>query len=176
MKQDERKRKFNEAVVNMLYPSPPPSPPQLELEPFIKGSTSDIISGTLDDNDNASTSGEEEQSCETEKLTRAQRKKIRKKKLKEEAIHRGRLIGPMLPLPHATTRDQVAERAPPVRSNASEKDIGLGDETASASSNKMKRRRLAKRLAKQKQIASTPENCNQSSSVSSVVVQKETHM
>ncbi|XP_019444952.1 PREDICTED: uncharacterized protein LOC109348832 isoform X2 [Lupinus angustifolius] len=172
MKQDERKRKFNEAVVNMLYPSPPPSPPQLELEPFIKGSTSDIISGTLDDNDNASTSGEEEQSCETEKLTRAQRKKIRKKKLKEEAIHRGRLIGPMLPLPHATTRDQVAERAPPVRSNASEK----GDETASASSNKMKRRRLAKRLAKQKQIASTPENCNQSSSVSSVVVQKETHM
>ncbi|KAE9613082.1 hypothetical protein Lalb_Chr05g0213781 [Lupinus albus] len=171
MKHDERKRKFNEAIVNMLYPSPPPSPPQLELEPFIKASsTSDVISGTLDDNENASTSGEEEQSCETEKLTRAQRKKIRKKKLKEEAIRRGKLIGPMLP--PATTGDLVAECAPPVRLNASEK----GDETATASSNKMKRRRLAKRLAKQKQIASTPEDFTQSSGASSVVDQKETHV
>ncbi|TKY70673.1 peroxisomal membrane protein 13 [Spatholobus suberectus] len=118
MNPQDRKRRFNEAIVNILYPSPPRhEQDQLEpLEALIDGSRSHVISGTFDVYDNASTSGNEEHDSETEKLTRAQRKKIRKKKLKEEAIHRGKLIGPLLPL----TPTQVAEDAPDVRSNASE--------------------------------------------------------
>lgn len=109
-------------------------------EPLIDYSASDVISGTILDSrhhaltiakiernvvenvgtsddgyDNSSTSVNEERDSETEKLSRAQRKKIRKKKLKEEALHRGKLIGPLLPL----TSTQVARDAPPVRSNAS---------------------------------------------------------
>ncbi|KAJ1414556.1 hypothetical protein SESBI_18806 [Sesbania bispinosa] len=125
------------------------NPPQVEqeLEPVeasIEGSGSDVISGTLDDNENASTSSDEEHDFETEKkLSRAQRKKIRKKKLKEETIRRGKLIGPLLPL----------TPNPAVRSNASEE----GDEMDRANSKKMKHRRMAKRLAKEKRVASASE-------------------
>lgn len=70
----------------------------------------------MDECENAvSTSGDEEHESETEKLTRAQRKRIRKKKLREEAMRRGKLIGPLLPTTAAHCGD-----APPVRSNASE--------------------------------------------------------
>ncbi|XP_029129755.1 uncharacterized protein LOC109811106 isoform X2 [Cajanus cajan] len=141
MNTDDRKRRFNEGIVNMLYPSPPPLP-----EPFTDDSRSDVISGTLDGYDDASTSGD----SETEKLTRAQRKKIRKKKLKEETTHRGKLIGPLLPL----RPTQAGQDAPPVRSNASEEG---------AKSVKVKNRRMAKRLAKEKPSDSTSENTNQSS-------------
>ncbi|KAJ1381772.1 hypothetical protein SESBI_44842 [Sesbania bispinosa] len=146
MNRDEiRKRRFNEAIVNMLYPSPPQVEQELEpVEASIEGSGSDAISGTLDDNENASTSSDEEHGSETEKkLSRAQRKNIRKKKLKEEAIRRGKLIGPLLPL----------TPIPAVRPNASEE----GDELDRANSKKMKHRRMAKRLAKEKQVASASE-------------------
>jgi len=145
----------------------------------------------LDHSDNnSSTSVDEEHDSETEKLSRAQRKKIRKKKLKEEAVHRGKLIGPLLPL----TSTRVARDAPPVRSNASEEGsknmltiflsmyccvidrvmhavsdfyaihLGLGGEAdCCGKSGKVKHRRMAKRLAKQKGNASTSDNTNQSS-------------
>ncbi|CAJ1929231.1 unnamed protein product [Sphenostylis stenocarpa] len=165
MNPDDRKRRFNEAIVNMLYPSSPRRERELEpVEPLIDESASDVISGTLDDDfDNSSTSVDEERDSETEKLSRAQRKKIRKRKLKEEAIHRGKLIGSLLPL----NTTQVACDAPPVRSNASEEAtrLGLSDGTACAKSMKVKHRRMAKRLAKQKGNASssTSDNTNQSS-------------
>ena len=47
---------------------------------------------TSDDNDNDD-GGE----SGTQKLTRAQRKRLRKKKLKEDASRRGKIIGPLLP-------------------------------------------------------------------------------
>lgn len=79
-----------------------------------------VMSCTLDDCENASTSGEEgEHGYETEKLTRAQRKRIRKKKMKEESILRGKLIGPLMP-PSQTTQAGDND-PPPVRSNASKK-------------------------------------------------------
>ncbi|XP_061338950.1 uncharacterized protein LOC133285694 [Gastrolobium bilobum] len=176
MNGDERKRRFNEAIVNMLY-HPSPTTPRLEqesepVEALIEGSGSDVISGTLDEYENATTSGDEEQDSETERLTRAQRKRIRKKKLKEEATRRGRLIGPLLSLTPTTTTqcgDHVAEDAPGVRSNASEE----GDELACANSKKMKHRRMAKKLAKEKRIAPTLENCNQSSGSSSALDLRE---
>ncbi|KAL2348297.1 hypothetical protein Fmac_002297 [Flemingia macrophylla] len=161
MNPDDRKRRFNEAIVKMLYASPPHvSDEQDELEPvesLFDGSRSDVISGTLDEYDDASTSDDKECDSETKKLSRAQRKKIRKKRLKEEALHRGKLIGPLLPL----RPTQVAEDAPPVRSNASVE----GDDLACAKSLKLKNRRMAKKLAKQKPSAPTSENTNQTSAV-----------
>ncbi|KAG5061267.1 hypothetical protein JHK87_002296 [Glycine soja] len=140
----------------MLYPSPDSPPQPQELEPveaaFIDdGSGSDIISDNLDDCDNnASTSGNEEHddSETTEKLTRVQRKKIRKKKLNEEAIHRGKLIGPLLPPPMLQLFDQM-----------------LLKKVMMWRSVKVKQRRMAKRPAKEKQNATTSENANQSSTV-----------
>ncbi|KAK2372511.1 hypothetical protein QL285_073635 [Trifolium repens] len=162
---DERKRRFNEAIVNTLYP--PPSPSQ-DFEPVIQyQSYSNVISGTLDDCENASTSGEEEEhDSDTEKLTRAQRKRIRKKKMKKEAIVRGKLIGPLMP-PVQTTQREDDDRGdpPPVRSNASEE----GDETTCAKSKKIKQRRMTKRVAKEKRVASALEKCNQSSVSSDAV-------
>lgn len=87
---------------------------------------------TLEDYENASSSSDEEQESEPEKLTRAQRKKIRKKKLKEQAIRRGKLIGPLLPLNPTNTNQCAnpdAKHSPPVRSNASEnEEISGADE------------------------------------------------
>ncbi|AES94511.2 hypothetical protein MtrunA17_Chr5g0400981 [Medicago truncatula] len=164
MSRDERKRRFNEAIVNTLYPSSPqdlePEEDSVKLQPY-----SDVISGSLDDCENASTSGEEEgHDSEMEKLTRAQRKRIRKKKMKEEAILRGKLIGPLLPPTQAT---QCGDDAPPptVRSNASQE----GDETVCVNSKKMKQRRMAKRVAKEKRVASPLDKCNQSSISSDAV-------
>ncbi|XP_027362285.1 uncharacterized protein LOC113869935 [Abrus precatorius] len=150
MKPDERKRRFNEAIVSMLYPSPPQHEQESEpVEALMEGCGSDVnILGTIvDDYDNASSNSNEEDDCEAKKGSRAQRKRIRKKKLKEEAIRRGKLIGPLLPLTH-----QVAEDAPAVRSNASEEGV---------KSMKVKQRRMAKRMAKQKPNASTSDNTNQ---------------
>ncbi|XP_058778102.1 uncharacterized protein LOC131652293 isoform X2 [Vicia villosa] len=165
MKPDERKRRFNEAIVNTLYPPSPqheqdsePEENLIELESYTS-----VISGTLDECENASTSGEdeeeEEHGSETEKLTRAQRKRIRKKKMKEESILRGNLIGPLMP-PTQTT--QVGDNdPPPVRSNVSKK----GDETTrSSNAKRMKQRRMAKKVVKEKRVASPLDNCNQVSS------------
>ncbi|XP_058778088.1 uncharacterized protein LOC131652283 [Vicia villosa] len=157
MKPDERKRRFNEAIVNTLYPPSPqheqdsePEENLIELESY-----TGVIS---DDCENASTSGEEEDGSETEKLTRAQRKRIRKKKMKEESILRGNLIGPLMP--PAQTTQAGDNDPPPVRSNASTK----GDKTTSANAKKMKQRRMAKRVVKEKRDASPLDNCNQVSS------------
>ncbi|XP_057443716.1 uncharacterized protein LOC130735856 [Lotus japonicus] len=194
---DERKRRFNEGIVNLLYP---PSPqPQLQQDPepvqalnLIEGSGSgsvDVISGSVSyiksnagslyDNENASTSGDEEEQHVDVNLTRSQRKKIRKKKLKEEAMRRGNLIGPLLPLSSSTATtqcaDQVAvlEDAPSVRSNASEEG---DDEPACAKSKKLKHRRMAKGMAKDKRVSvSKLESCNQGSISSSVVGLKAPH-
>ncbi|KAL1354568.1 uncharacterized protein LOC107487641 [Arachis duranensis] len=158
MKPEERKRRFNEAIVNILYPSSPepetetePShqPIQQDLKPvdaFTQRSPSHAISGSSDDYDNASTSGDEEHDSGTVKLTRAQRKKIRKKKLKEDAIRRGNLIGPLLP-PYT---HQVTQDAPPVRSNAStEPSLHVpGDGAAPSTSKRTRKRRMAKKLPK----------------------------
>ncbi|GAU26144.1 hypothetical protein TSUD_226070 [Trifolium subterraneum] len=167
---DERKRRFNEAIINTLYPPPPQ-----DLEPVVEedlieelGSYSHVITGTLDDCENASTSGEEqEEYSETERLTRAQRKRIRKKKMKEEAIVRGKLIGPLMPPIQTMQRGDHDDHddPPPVRSNASEE----GDETTCAKSKKMKQRRMTKRVAKEKRDASALEKCNQSSVSSDAV-------
>ncbi|KAK4260200.1 hypothetical protein QN277_003346 [Acacia crassicarpa] len=178
MNREERKRKFNDAIVNMLFP-PPPSPPEEESRPVqasITGFDSDAIPDTLDGYENASTSSEEEQESDSQKLTRAQRKRIRKKKLKEEAIRRGKLIGPLLPAGGNLGSDQEANHPPPVRSNASESQENCGtEETDPQTSKKVNQRRKAKRMAKVRQKSSDAENLKQHSASDPSVDLKEDH-
>ncbi|KAF7809943.1 pre-mRNA-splicing ATP-dependent RNA helicase prp28 [Senna tora] len=157
MEREERKRKFNEAIVNMLYP-PPPSQPEQESKPV--QAASDAIPDTLlEDSGSASSSGDEEQESEPDqKLTRAQRKKIRKKKLKEEAVRRGELIGPLLPLNRTNTdqcADPDAKRSPPVRPNASEENSGADEPADGLPAKKINQRRKAKKMAKVKPKSSS---------------------
>ncbi|XP_028774271.1 pre-mRNA-splicing ATP-dependent RNA helicase prp28 [Neltuma alba] len=178
MNREERKRRFNEAIVEMLFPPPPKdespaSPPEEEANPVqasIEGFGSDALPDTLDVYENASTSTEEEQESDSPKLTRAQRKKIRKRKLKEEALRRGKLIGPLLPT------DQHADHPPAVRSNASESQENCGpDKPGPQTSKKVNQRRKAKRMAKVKQNSSDAENLNRHSASEPSVDLKEDH-
>ena len=56
-----------------------------------------------------------------QKLTRAQRKRLRKKKLKEDASRRGNIIGPLLP--SEGEAGDVETEPPDVRRNAAEKKV-----------------------------------------------------
>nr|GEX30338.1 hypothetical protein [Tanacetum cinerariifolium] len=86
-----------------------------------------------------------------EKLTRAQRKRLRKQKLKEAASHRREIIGPQLP--GKGDDDQQAEG---VRQNAAERvesgnELHRGGESPSCI--KVKHRRTSKKKAIEKQKA-----------------------
>ncbi|KAK4584909.1 hypothetical protein RGQ29_022540 [Quercus rubra] len=117
MNREQKRRRFNEALVNMLYPQPPPPP----------------SSCSASDGNDDSESG-------TQKLTRAQRKRLRKKKLKEDASRRGKMIGPLLP----STKENVASNEQP----------------ACANLKKGKHRRMAKRLAKERCKIANVEHCD----------------
>lgn len=49
--------------------------------------------------ENASSTSDDDEECAPQKLTRAQRKRLRQKKLKETASGRREIIGPQLPSP-----------------------------------------------------------------------------
>ncbi|KAJ7944541.1 putative Histone-lysine N-methyltransferase NSD3 [Quillaja saponaria] len=159
MDREEKKRKFNEAVVNMLYPTPPPPPQVSSL------CLSEFNSDDLDDSHSSSTSNDDGSEPESQKLTRAQRKRLRKKKLKEEASRRGNVIGPLLPLinPNESSDLVGKEESPAVRRNADE-DLESGadkhGETACANSKKVKQRRMTKRITKEKLNSSNSESCD----------------
>jgi len=58
------------------------------------------------------------------KLTRAQRKRLRKKKLKEDASRRGNMVGPLLrPSTSESEGGDVETEPPDVRRNAAEKKV-----------------------------------------------------
>ncbi|KAJ0040667.1 hypothetical protein Pint_27866 [Pistacia integerrima] len=168
MRREEKRRKFHEAVLNTLYP--PPSPPQavdeeekpghpledfdvelINLDDFVRtGSSSD---GGDDVDDNNGEGGE----CEPQKLSRAQRKRLHKKKLKEDASRRSKIIGPLLPTTNKEDendndgRDEIQQ--PGVRQNVHEecevtKDK-FGGAVGCSKQKKLKNRRLAKRVAKE---------------------------
>lgn len=71
-----------------------------------------------------SSSGEDdgEDDCGSQKLTRAQRKRLRKKKLKEDVSRRRQIIGPLLPPSSDNDGDGdcggAVEDTPSVRGNA----------------------------------------------------------
>ncbi|PQM37158.1 uncharacterized protein Pyn_15557 [Prunus yedoensis var. nudiflora] len=154
MRREEKRRKFNEAVLNTLFP--PPSPPSITTNEDVPLSILlQDFEEDLGESGSATTSGDDDGSGESEpqRLTRAQRKRLRKKKLKEDASRRGELIGPLLP----PTVDRGENEAQGVRRNASEEpDAAIvekpGDEPPACSNqNKVKQRRKAKKLAREKE-------------------------
>ncbi|XP_010273171.1 PREDICTED: uncharacterized protein LOC104608772 isoform X2 [Nelumbo nucifera] len=187
MDQDESIRKSYEAFLNRFYPPVPLSrqreveqeavlPHGLDLDALIPADRGD------DDNSeegNSSTSSGASESGTQKKLTRAQRKRLRKKKLKEAASRRRKIkiIGPLLP---STTSDSVdVPEAEPPRpgeddsiSKANNDNISEGfdsevhnqaDEPCT-SRNKLKHRRLAKRLSRNAAKCNNTENHHQADS------------
>ncbi|KAK9285285.1 hypothetical protein L1049_024475 [Liquidambar formosana] len=172
MSREERRRKFHEAILKMLYPPPPPQENADESmntsrEAFNVESISDA--GDLE-RSSATSSTDDEGECGPQKLSRAQRKRLRKKKLKEAASCRRKIIGPLLP---STIDDgsgsggdggSVLEYDPPsVRHNVAEEgdtaiDEPGGETPACSNQNKLKQRRKAKRLARERENSSDMEN------------------
>lgn len=64
----------------------------------------------------------------SQKLTRAQRKRLRKKKLRVDASRRGKIIGPLLPPPVDDENCGFENESPGVRRNAAEEAASAIDE------------------------------------------------
>ncbi|EEF37120.1 uncharacterized protein LOC8283385 [Ricinus communis] len=167
MRREERRRKFHKALLNTLYPptQQPQDNDEEEKENPVITSSQDLDVNLIPDdyglqqsssstNDNNGDSESEQQ-----KLTRAQRKRLRKKMLKEDICRRGHIIGPLLPSSSNDIDDgtgAVKQDTPGVRQNA---DESPGNENSQKK--KLKQRRMAKRLAKERLKSSEVENCVQ---------------
>ncbi|KAK4759458.1 hypothetical protein SAY87_022589 [Trapa incisa] len=141
-----------QSVISFLYP---PRPSQVEEEEDWKSFSQaevkeDWFPDDLGDSDSSSKS---ESDGEIEggnwKLTRAQRKRIRKKKLWEES---DKMIGPLLP---SVVQDEYADvqkdETKDARRNAQEDNASSENQLDAAASTKqrsLKHRRMVKRLAK----------------------------
>ncbi|KAK8948883.1 hypothetical protein KSP39_PZI004947 [Platanthera zijinensis] len=107
----ERRKKFHDALLKLYHPPSPPMPeshnsrasPAAEQVPA-KVAHIDIQSGAADRTEELESEG-----CDSgsEKLTRARRKRIRRRKLKEAFSTRRKIIGPLyLPLGHGDTKEE----------------------------------------------------------------------
>ncbi|CDP02621.1 unnamed protein product [Coffea canephora] len=132
MKRGDKRQKFHEALLQMLYP-PPPAPRednQDSVDTFTRNPNSDCVPDDLDEDrgSTASTDADEGEENGPKKLTRAQRKRLRKKKLKEAASRRRKIIGPLLPDTSENGTAEVGgggvveEEPQGVRGNAAERD------------------------------------------------------
>ncbi|KAF3439077.1 hypothetical protein FNV43_RR17352 [Rhamnella rubrinervis] len=175
MSRQEKRRKFNDAVLNTLFPPPPQKKhnhgmqPKDEDEPLgiqSEGFNADdlfpddelgkIGSSTTSDDDDGG--GGDDTDCGTQKLTRAQRKRLRIKKLKEDASRRNKIIGPLLPPANHDEGDSSVgggarenDHPPCVRRNSAEEPpIGVTSSNSANHCSKLKQRRMAKRVAKKK--------------------------
>lgn len=124
----------------------------------------------------SSSASDDEAGLGTRKFTRAQRKRLRKKKLKEAALNRRKIIGPELPSStlignghhlHPEGGDIVAKhQSQDVRRIAAEGlesgiEQQLGDPSSCTSQNKQKQRRVSRKLAKGRLKPLTMEDCHQ---------------
>ncbi|XP_042972356.1 uncharacterized protein LOC122304260 isoform X1 [Carya illinoinensis] len=179
MSREVKRRRFNEAVVNMLFPQPLPPPLQPdeeEREPvnvLREDFEGDLIPDDLEETGySTSDDNGDGEPVRPQQLTRAQRKRLRKKKLKEDACRRGKIIGPLLPSTRNDVGDRgggdgdVVEKEPPaVRRSATENKLDAttsksGEKAAGVNQKKLKQRRMAKRLAKEGlKSSSSVDNC-----------------
>nr|KAJ0219929.1 hypothetical protein LSAT_V11C200080200 [Lactuca sativa] len=112
MKRKEIQRKLHDSLINMLYTPPSPPPHENKYDQQTHDLAREIANSDHHHTDelereaetNFSVSSEEDDELGSEKLTRAQRKRLRRKKLKEAASHRRQIIGPELP---PTGDDQI---------------------------------------------------------------------
>ncbi|KAH6824952.1 hypothetical protein C2S53_008215 [Perilla frutescens var. hirtella] len=101
MKGDEKQRKFHETLLKMMYP--PPSTPlsdkeaEEQDESILMESFNDPPEDEIENEAPSQSSGDDNKGDDAGKLTRAQRKRLRKRKLKEAASRRRKIIGPLLP-------------------------------------------------------------------------------
>ncbi|KAK9004328.1 hypothetical protein V6N11_002130 [Hibiscus sabdariffa] len=162
MRREEKRKRFHEALLKTLYPSP--SQPESEeeeekkqvitseraLNVGLQNSESKSSSPKTDDEDEG-----RQAEPETQKLSRSQRKRLRKRKLKEDASRRGNIIGPLLPSSRFDGAGGPLQVEPQgVRQNARQEQAASrdkpDDEQANCSSKKkLKQRRIAKRMAKE---------------------------
>uniref|UniRef100_A0A803PE97 Uncharacterized protein n=1 Tax=Cannabis sativa TaxID=3483 RepID=A0A803PE97_CANSA len=163
MSREEKRRKFHEAVLNMLYPLPISQQlPKDDNSALLNNFTEDDLGGTS----SKASSSEDDDDGENEpgKLTRAQRKRLRKKNLKIDASRRGRIVGPLLP-PTAVNDENFGlenHSSPSVRPNASKTDEKPGGEVNTLNKSKVKQRRMAKKLGRESSVASHQnDNCKQ---------------
>ncbi|KAL6952481.1 hypothetical protein U1Q18_050628 [Sarracenia purpurea var. burkii] len=129
MENEERRRKFHESLLNMLYP-PPSSPPHItqgrdeeERVNLLRDCLN--VDHISEESGSSSSSDDDEGECGSQKLTRAQRKRLRKRKLKRASSHRRKIIGPLLPTNSDDGVVDLRNEAQGVRCNVAEKsDIG----------------------------------------------------
>ncbi|XP_030497269.2 uncharacterized protein LOC115712967 isoform X1 [Cannabis sativa] len=163
MSREEKRRKFHEAVLNMLYPLPISQQlPKDDNSALLNNFTEDDLGGTS----SKASSSEDDDDGENEpgKLTRAQRKRLRKKNLKIDASRRGRIVGPLLPPTAVNDENFGLEKhsSPSVRPNASKTDEKPGGEVNTLNKSKVKQRRMAKKLGRESSVASHQnDNCKQ---------------
>ncbi|KAJ9670454.1 hypothetical protein PVL29_026782 [Vitis rotundifolia] len=165
MRRDERRRGFHDALLKMLYPSPPPPSQQEDGDKLL-----DISPKGLDDVDpvpddlkeNSSSASDEDDECAPQKLTRAQRKRLRQKKLKETASCRRKIIGPQLPSPSG---GDLEDKPPKIPHSAADELVDAmgkpGNTPTRRNQTKLKQRRMAKKLAREREKSSNMENCNE---------------
>ncbi|KAJ8769286.1 hypothetical protein K2173_002490 [Erythroxylum novogranatense] len=168
----EKRRKLHEALLNTLYPPSPPPPSQAlgenaqETESLSReGFDVNLIPDDYGLREgSSSTSNDNDDDCGLQKLTRAQRKRLRKKKLKEDVCRRNQIIGPLLPPSmdaSSSVNIAVEESTPGVRQNADDSHAStiIGESCGGSNQNKRRQRRMAKKLAKEKLEFSNVENC-----------------
>nr|GLL26419.1 uncharacterized protein LOC109177932 isoform X2 [Ipomoea trifida] len=147
-RREEKRRKFHEGLLKMLYPSPSSPSHQRESSGEAENTHSEGLDLDLvpDEYENersssSSSASDHEGGCEPQKLTRAQRKRIRRKKMKEAASRRQKIIGPLLPNASDVGAEIADEHPPGVRQNGH-----TPEEAWSTKQNKVKQRRMAKKL------------------------------
>ncbi|KAK9097160.1 hypothetical protein Sjap_022657 [Stephania japonica] len=156
MKREEKQRRFHQTLLNILYP-PPSSPEEKKEDDGDNGLAATMVDVASSDlNSNYGYSPSDSSEFESGKLTRAQRKRLRRKKLKQEANSgRRKLIGPLLPSANNDSNKEVVgamEQSSGSHENADLApvlDHGIGEPgdliRDSTSHNKLRRRRVSKR-------------------------------
>ncbi|KAK8644461.1 hypothetical protein V6N13_123767 [Hibiscus sabdariffa] len=171
MRREEKRKRFHEALLKTLYPSPsqPESEEEEEKKQVITSeralnvglqNSENVIKYDFEESKSSSPKTDDEDEGrqaepETQKLSRSQRKRLRKRKLKEDASRRGNIIGPLLPSSRFDGAGGPLQVEPQgVRQNARQEQAASrdkpDDEQANCSSKKkLKQRRIAKRMAKE---------------------------
>ncbi|OVA05901.1 hypothetical protein BVC80_1701g44 [Macleaya cordata] len=157
MEKEAKRRKFHEALLNKFYPSPPkqlqPShQDQNDTDEEEEPGDLNLVQDDFDDSSAESkSSSDTSQPAPQKMLTRAQRKRLRKKKLKEAALRpRNKIIGPLLPSSEYGAGNIVEDnKTESICNSVGELDAVIdksGEKRSCATQNKLKHRRKVKRL------------------------------
>ncbi|XP_077217036.1 uncharacterized protein LOC143851469 [Tasmannia lanceolata] len=103
MEKEQKRQKFHEALMKIFSPPQTPQLNQKEVEDeppvFVRDDFNEDSIPDADDLEKGNSSSDTNEFALPQKLTRAQRKRVRRKKLKEAASCRRKIIGPLLPSP-----------------------------------------------------------------------------